>query len=956
VTGKELIHKFSVRAADDDADAVEQEMTHLRTGLRLPDLTMWHDYYVEFSRALSGGELAAVAAALGDGEIGTRVVVDEALDPDTMVQVAHRRGVVDNESESIVAMCALLDLPARAGKVAVTYSSALPRLAEVIRATRYNQSVEELHLAEPAYDTLIPLGRYAPAERFNLLGLDDERLAALGRANGRNLSLEQMRRIRVIQQETGGAPVTDVLLEALDARWSDHCSHTTWRSLGSLLSRLVDAAGDTGNPNIVSMFVDNAGVWDFYGGHALAIKAETHNGPSAVSAYFGQLTKLGGVLRDILGTGLGADPIGCFEYTATGLPDTPSPIAGRPAPRQIALDTIRAIKEYGNTFGVPMMSSRMAFHPDYRAKPFALGGSIGIIPKALAQRGRPQPGDLVMLIGGLTGNEGIHGASASSAGATMDEAAVQIGAPLEQVKFRKAILDLRDAGCLRALTDLGAAGLNSAVGEIGEACGVWMNTALVPLKTSALPMWRILLSESQERMVLAVPAAKLGQAREITARHQVRATVIGRFTSTGRYGVCHAPALDEDAVIDLPVNEFPHDAGDHDAGELGFDVPYELLGFEPAPRPVDPVPSPAPVVRTWPQLRVSEVAKLLESVAGDLEVAGQQYADAQYDSTVQGNTAHGPQYGSRLRVPSTYWAATPVEDLRAAVVFTTAFAPSLYQAHPVRALRQMFCALLGRQVLAGVALPDICVCDNFYTPHLSEDAGEWLVGMVDELAALVRHFGTPVISGKDSSAGSSHTDEGLVHVPPAVFLSGLGKVAHVDRLLGEEWTAPGRALVRIGPACPSPAATVAARVLGIGGNVVDDVDLSAFRDYLDAVAAARHLFRSGTTIGPGGIAALLVTGALASGLGADLEPAGMAGLFAEHRCAALVEVAPEDMALLPAELTPMVVARTTAVPGVRLGEEQLLTPAVQRRWAGSFTARIGAEPTAPPLRGEECTQ
>ena len=121
-----------------------------------------------------------------------------------------------------------------------------------------------------------------------------------------------------------------MLLEALDARWSDHCAHTTWKSLGNLLDRLVAASRDTANPNIVSMFHDNAGVWNFYDGYALAIKAETHNGPSAISAYFGQLTKLGGVLRDILGTGLGADPIGCFEYTATGPLDAAPPIAGRP--------------------------------------------------------------------------------------------------------------------------------------------------------------------------------------------------------------------------------------------------------------------------------------------------------------------------------------------------------------------------------------------------------------------------------------------------------------------------------------------------------------------------------------------------------------------------------------------------------------------------------------------------
>ena len=928
-----MIHKFSVRGVVDPAD---RSMAVLRASLRLPDLQLWHDYYIEFERAPEPAEIAAVAAALGDGDVGTQVVVDEPLDPRTMVQVTHRRGVVDNESESIVAMCALLDLPARAGKVATTYQSADPRLAEIIAATRCNRAVEDLHTTEPAYQTLVPVGGYAPAERFDLLALDDDELAALGRADGRNLSLEQMRQIRDIQRATGGAPVTDVLLEALDARWSDHCLHTTWRSLnGGLLGRLVDAAKETANPNIVSMFHDNAGVWDFYRGHALAIKAETHNGPSAVSAYFGQLTKLGGVLRDILGTGLGADPIGCFEYTATGPPEAPAPIKGRPSPRQIALDTIRAIKEYGNTFGVPMMWSRMAFHPAYRAKPFALGGSIGLVPRDLAARGRPRPGDMVVLIGGRTGNEGIHGASASSAGATMAEAAVQIGAPLEQVKFRKAIIDLRDAGCLRAVTDLGAAGLNSAVGEMGEACGVWINTALVPLKTSALPMWRILLSESQERMLLAVPAEQLTRAREILQRHQVRATVIGRFTDSGRYGVFHEPQVDEAAVVALPAGAMPETTG-----ELGFDVPYRLLDYRPAPRKVGAPPARPSTVERWPDLDRPAIAKLLEQVAGDLDVASQEYADAQYDSTVQGNTVYGPQYGRRHRVPTTYWAGTPVDGLPAAAVFATAFNPWLYEAHPVRALRQMFCALLARQVLAGVDLVDVCVCDNFYTPHLSEGADEWLVAMVDELAALVRHFGTPVISGKDSSAGSTQTDEGLVHVPPAVFLSALGKVPHVDRLLREEWTEPGNVIVRIGPTTPSPAATVAGRALGLSAGAIDDIRPDRFRGYLDALAQARHLFRSGTTIGPGGVAARLVAGSLASGLGADVAAGGVVDLFAEHRCAALVEVRPQDVEALPDVLSPVVVARLRPVPGLRLAGEEMLTDTVRQRWADAFVGRL----------------
>jgi phosphoribosylformylglycinamidine (FGAM) synthase-like enzyme len=925
-----VIGKFTVRPASPGPGA---DLLALRRALGLPDLHVWHDYYLEYAEPPTPEQTTAILAALAD-EIATTATVGADLGPG-MVQVAHRAGIVDNESASLVAMCELLGVRAIAGKTASTYVASAPRLAEVIAEHRCNTSIEELHITEPRYASLLPAGAYAPAQRYDLTAMGEAELAELGRRDGRNLDPAQMAQLRHVQRTTGAAEVTDVLLEAMDARWSDHCAHTTWRSLGRLLDRLVAASRDTGNPNIVSMFTDNAGVWDFYAGAALNIKAETHNGPSAVAAYFGQLTKVGGVLRDIMGTGQGADPIGTFEYTATGLPDAPAPIKGRPSPRQIAADTVRAVKEYGNTFGVPMMTSRMTFHPAYRAKPFALGGSVGILPRALAEQRRPRPGDLVVLIGGLTGNEGIHGASASSAGSAMDTAAVQIGAPLEQVKFRKAIVDLRDAGCLRTLTDLGAAGINSAAGELGDPGGVWLNTALVPLKTSALPMWRILLSESQERMLLAVPPPELAAARDILGRHQVRTTVIGRFVDSGRYCVLHDPELTEADVVAAPVGEVPVPSA---AGELGFDLPYALAGWSPPQRIVGPPPELSGPAAVWPPLAPASVADALAWVVSDLEVASQLAADQQYDSTVQGNTLYGPHFGSRHRAPAGYWAGRPVPDSPAAAVLSTAFNPWLYDLDPGRALRQLFCGLLGRQVLAGVDLADICVCDNFYTPHLAPLAAEWLVAMVDELAALVRCFGTPVISGKDSSAGSTETDEGVVSVPPAVFLTALGKVPDAAALLPEAWQRPGRVLVRVGPTTGSVAGTVAARRLGIEGGVLDDVDPEAYRGFLAALASARPVVHSGQMLGPGGLAARLVVTAIAGELGVDLDPALPVddGLLAEHRCAAVIEVDESDVDGLPAELTPLVVGRVSAERGVRYAGGDLLAPNIEDRWLTSF--------------------
>lgn len=925
-----MIHKFSVRPADPDRDVPLQR---LRTALALPDLVVWRDYYLELEREPTPFERDELLRSLGDPVTET-VVADRPVPEGRAALVTYLRGVQDNEHPSLVTLCGLLGVPATAGKVATTYESARPALVDLVREQFVNPNIEELHTTEPRFDTFALAGAELPTEHFDLRGLGDDALLATVRANGRNLDLRQATHIRRIQETLGLDGVSDVLLEALDARWSDHCAHTTWKSLGDLLGVLRDASAACANPNVLSMFHDNAGVWRFDDDWAIAVKAETHNGPSAVSAYFGQLTKIGGVLRDVLGTGLGADPIGVFEYTATGVPGTPAPITGRPDPAHIARDTIRAVKEYGNTFGVPMMASRLEFHPKYRAKPFALGGSIGLVPTHAARRGRAQPGDLVLLIGALTGNEGIHGASASSAGATMDEAAVQIGSPLEEVKFRAAIVDLRDAGCIRAITDLGAAGLNSAVGEMGDPGGVWCNTALVPLKTSALPPWRILLSESQERMVVAVPRERIADARRVLGRHDVRGTVIGAFTGSGRYTVVHDADVGEADVVARVPAALPVAAGS------GFDVPYELLEYEPEPRVAPPPYERAVPAVAWPDLGIDPA--LTARVLANPRVASQHVADSQYDASVQGHTRIGPRYGDRARIPTSYWAATPVRTSNRAVVFAAAFDPWAFDLHPVRATRREFFRLLTTFALAGVERAGVCLCDNFYTPHREDDALGWLVAMVHELADLVRCAGTPVISGKDSSAGSVETDDGWVHVPPAVYLSGIGTCADWRALRRNRWPAAGDLLAVIGPRTPSIAGTVAAELTAIGGGVLDDVDTAGALAFCDALErTGTDAITSGTPVAPGGVLATVALGALGSGLAADLDAVDAPSLLAEHRAGAVVTIAPGALDRLDPALGVEVVGRvTTGGPAVLVGGTNVLDDAAIAGWRTTFEELI----------------
>jgi phosphoribosylformylglycinamidine synthase len=475
---------------------------------------------------------------------------------------------------------------------------------------------------------------------------------------------------------------------------------------------------------------------------------------------------------------------------------------------------------------------------------------------------------------------------------------------------------------------------------MGEACGVWLNTALVPLKTKGLAMWRILLSESQERMLLAVPPEKLQRTREILARHLVRGTVVGRFAQTGRYTVVYNPKLHEDDVVALDPPELPL------AGEVGIDTPYCLLKDEPESR--KPVPAPRATVRSvWPSISRDDLPELLTQIVRDPEVADQSIAGRQYDSSVQGITCYGP-YGVRTddRVPTSYWACQPLYGKPPAAVFTTAFNPWLFEAHPQLAARQCFLEALTKQVLAGVKLCDIALCDNFYTPHKLPGGDHWLVAMVDELAALVETFGTPLISGKDSSAGSTDTPTGVISVPPSVFISALGKVPIVSWLLPNEWHAAGNLLVRIGLDCASIAGTVMERLSGkvSCATDVDDVSTTGHREFLAALENIPHgVLQSGVPIGPGGILAAMFRGALASGWGVELmhQPDGFAELVKEHRCGAIVEVPENRIRELPMELRPHVVARILDEPLViRVQGENVLIPAAIDGWRNSYPAQL----------------
>ncbi len=682
-----------------------------------------------------------------------------------------------------------------------------------------------------------------------------------------------------------GRPHTDAEIEILVQSWSDHCYHTTWKSL-SLLKRLSEATARINHPLVVSAFKDNAGGMEFYDGWVITIKGETHNFPSSIAPFGGVATKHGGVIRDTLGFGKGAYPIGGTTVMGTMDPrmsDEEVP-AGALHPQLIVTESIRATAYYVNPMGIPMMHPVYRIHPGY-AKCFALGHSVGLVPRKDALKDSPQPGDIALLIGGETGRDGIHGATASSTGmtgATLEKefAAVQIGHPITERRFTSAIPVLRDAGCIRAITDLGAGGISSAAGEIGAETGVELDLDRVPLKDASLTAWEILLSESQERMLIVVPIEKLDETREILDRYEVSHVEFGRFTGTRRLQAKWRGEL----VVDL-------------------DMAFLWKGC-----PIDPITVQEPR-RTLKPLSISEPQtgqqwrEAVESVLSHYHCADQSAAGVRFDTTVQGRTTVGPYGGRNHRMPTNIFVSAPLRGKPYGMITTLAFNPFYGDVDPAGMARLMMIEAVTKAVAAGADYREIVLCDNFYTPRITPETAWDLSRMVDAIAGLSVELGIPFISGKDSSSGTFESNGRKIDVPMTLAVAAMGRIPDVKKIVTKDFKRAGNRLVLLG----------SVNADGLGGSVYADThsqrgdrlfdpgDAAAVRGVWDAARKlhADSRYVSSSAIAEGGLLLRTFEASFGSGLGARIEVGPETSLrrdallFGEFIGTMLVEVAPE---------------------------------------------------------------
>ncbi len=387
--------------------------------------------------------------------------------------------------------------------------------------------------------------------------MHDEALQVLSRQGQLYLSLVEMQTIQAYFQKLDRDP-TDAELETIAQTWSEHCSHKTLagriryrdgsseRSFQNMLKETIFAATQKIREELglddwcVSVFRDNAGVIRFDDQYNVVFKVETHNHPSALEPYGGANTGIGGVIRDPMGTGMGAKPICNTDVFCFAPPDTPLDQipAGVLHPRRVAKGVVSGVRDYGNRMGIPTVNGAVYFDPRYLGNPLVFCGNLGLIPRGMSFK-ETRPGDMIVTIGGRTGRDGIHGATFSSAelnsqSETVSGGAVQIGNAITEKMVLDVLLTARDRGLYTAVTDCGAGGFSSAVGEMGEKIGaeVWLDR--VPLKYAGLSYTEIWISEAQERMVVSVPPENVDELISLCASEGVEATVIGQFVPTGR--------------------------------------------------------------------------------------------------------------------------------------------------------------------------------------------------------------------------------------------------------------------------------------------------------------------------------------------------------------------------------------------------------------------------------------
>ena len=750
-------------------------------------------------------------------------------------------------------------------------------------------------------------------ELVEIDGLDDDALSMLNRERGLSLDMAELHAIADHFRAAGRAP-TDVELETLAQTWSEHCAHKTFRavitgddgqSITPLLQQLRDATTSIDAPFLRSAFVGNAGIVSFSDGTTIAVKAETHNHPSAIEPFGGANTGVGGVIRDVMGAAhrpIAVTDILCFGPTDLPADQVPDGVLH---PRLIEAGVVAGVADYGNKIGLPTIAGAVLYDPGYIANPLVYCGCIGIADDTPPLTG-PHPGDLVVVLGGRTGRDGLRGATFSSA--TMDAttgdvagASVQIGDPI----IEKLLIDvLRDAaGLFTAITDCGAGGLSSAIGEMAEGVGADVDLAGAPLKYPGLRPWEVWLSEAQERMVVAVNQAMWLQLQQLCHRHGVEASALGTFTGDGVLHVRHG----ETTVLRLDTH-FLHDGR-----------PQRRMDAV-LPRP-DRDSAEAP--------GCTDVSATLLALLRHPNIASKESVIRRYDHEILGSTVVRPLIGRcRDGHADGVVIADPADTHGLALGIGVN--PWYGELDPQRMAHAVVDEAIRNVVAVGADPDKVALLDNFSwgDPRRPSTLGELVAAVRGCCDASLAHQ-APFVSGKDSLNNEYFGADGARHsVPPTLVITAIAHVPDANAVVTPDLKHAGNIVVQVGATACEFGGSHFAKVHDMAGRASVPAP--------DPAAPARYrrlhrALRSGRVmachdISEGGLAVALAEMAIAGRLGLSIDtlPGSdpVTALFSESASRFVCELAPSDGAWLAEQLDePVTILGTVteapilAVPG-----------------------------------------
>ncbi len=746
----------------------------------------------------------------------------------------------------------------------------------------------------------------------------------VGRRGPLALSLEYLKTIRNYFNQLKRQP-TDVEIETLAQTWSEHCKHTIFADpidnlKQGLYKTYIKGATEAIRKQkhkkdfCVSVFTDNAGGIIFDKNYLVTHKVETHNTPSALDPFGGSITGLVGVNRDCLGFGLGAKPvINTFGFCLAKPDDNTELFRDKKleqpmlSARRIMDGVVAGINAGGNQSGIPTNSGFLYFDNRYRGKPLVFAGTVGLIPRKIkgkfSHHKQAQTGDLIVMVGGRVGLDGIHGATFSSEGLDKHSpaTAVQIGDPITQKKMSDAICkEARDLNLFNSITDCGAGGLSSAIGEMAkESHGCLVKLEAVPVKYPGLAPWQIWISESQERMVLAVPPKKWKTFAKLMRARGVESSVIGQFTNTGNCEV----KFGKQTVLDLDLN-FLHNGRPIKNQTTRFKILPALRSLGVGGK-TKQIPNPTLEIRN---LKL-EILALLSSP----NLASTAFLNTQYDHEVQGGSVLKPLQGKE-RVNADATITKPLLDSPKGVVLSSALYPTYSELDPYQmagcaidtAIRQAVCVGGNPDYLA--LLDNFCWCspdDPYRLWQLKETAR----GCYDFATA----FGTPFISGKDSMHNDfkGFDDKGKtvkISIPPTLLISAIGVVDDVQKSISLDAKFPGDIIYILGKTNNEMGGSEYARmtnpnVVQANGLPVPRVDATENYRLYRAVyrAIQKNLIASSISLGRGGLVIALSKMLIAGNLGAKITLADAPGgwtenyqaLFSESQGRIVVSVNPQ---------------------------------------------------------------